>query len=160
SGLLLVMLLQQVLTMPADQNIKIINGGSLQPRPDMSFDFGPVVGDMLNAHFLPAGNWYNSGTYSLAVGGFTYVIRRVHYFDDNPRQAEIMSIACYLRGMIYLHHAEGIGRHALAKADFELAIKWNPRSYTAYLELSRVYSQLDFNGPAIQVLEYLLELKP
>src|SRR5215831_4744228 len=134
--MVMLLLLQTILSMPLDQNIKIINGGPLRPRVDMSFDFGPVVGDMLNAHFLPAVNWYNSGSYVPAEFDFTYVIRRVSYFNGNPRQAEIMSIACYLRGMIYLYHAEGVGRYALAKADFEQAIKWNPRNYPAYLELS------------------------
>ena len=71
-----------------------------------------------------------------------------------------MSIAHYLRGMIYFYHAKGLGRHALAKSDFEHAIKWNNRNYTAYIELSRVYSELGFNAPATTVLERLLELKP
>jgi tetratricopeptide (TPR) repeat protein len=158
--MLIVLLLQTALSMPLDQNIKIIDGGPYRPRVDMSFDFGPVVGDMLNQHFLPAVNWYNGGTYTAAFGDFNYVITRVHYMDGNPRQAEIMSVALYLRGMIYLHHAEGIGRHAYAKADFEQAIKWNPQNYTAYLELSRVYSELGFNAPASTVLQRLLDMKP
>jgi tetratricopeptide (TPR) repeat protein len=160
SQMVMLLLLQTILSMPADKNIKIINGGPLRPSLDMSFDFGPVVGDMLNAHFLPAVNWYNGGSYSLAINDFNYVIKRVHYFDSNPRQAEIMSVALYLRGMIYLYHAEGVGRHANAKADFEEAIKWNPQNYIAYLELSRVYSQLEFTGPATTILQRLLDLKP
>jgi tetratricopeptide (TPR) repeat protein len=126
----------------------------------MGFDFGPVVGDMMNAHFVPAVNWYDSGSYSMALADFNYVIPRAEYLQENPRQGEIMSVAHYMRGMIYLYHAEGFGRHELAKSDFEQAIKWNPKDYPAYLELSRVYSQLGLTAPATSILQRLIELKP
>jgi hypothetical protein len=126
----------------------------------MTFDSGPVVGEMLNAHFFPAVNWYNGGTYSLAASDFTYCIRRAEYLNGNPRQAEFVSMAYYLRGMIYFYHAKGVGSKALAKADFEQAIKWNGRNYTAYIELSRLYAELGFSAQATSVLERLLELKP
>ena len=126
----------------------------------MTFDFGPLIGDTLNFHLVPAVNWYNAGSYSASIADFTYVIQRPHYLNGNPRQPEFMSIAHYLRGMIYFYHAKGIGRHALAKSDFESAIKWNPRNYTAYIELSRVYSDLGFTSQATSVLKQLLDLKP
>ena len=49
--------------------------------------------------------------------------------------------------MIYLYHAKGVGRHAVAKSDFEDAIKWNPGNHMAYVDCP-VYSDLGFKDQA------------
>src|SRR5262249_8203212 len=140
--------------------IHIIDGGKPRAYDRTTFDAGPAAGDHLNGHFFPAVIAYNTGRYAIAAEDFTYCIRRPQMIADNPRQGEFMSISYYLLGMIYLHHADGVGRHALAKSDFEMAIKWNPQNHMAYLELSRVYSDLGFTKEAMAVINRLLELKP
>lgn len=159
-GLFLALLQGAIPGLPDSNKITVIDGGPYRPYNATEFDAGPVIGDMLNAHFFPAVNAYNTGRYRLAMVDFTYVTRRGSYLDGNPRQGEFLSTAYYLRGMIYLYHTEGLGRHALAKADFENAIKWNPSNQVAYVELSRVYSDLGFTEQAILILNHLLELKP
>src|SRR5205085_2006015 len=121
--------------------------------PMTDIDGGPVIGAMLNVHFFPGIKDYDSGNYNAAHEQMSYVIKRPSYLEANPRQAEYMSVAHYLRGMIYVYHAEGLGRYSLAKADFEQSIKWNANNYVAYLELSRVYSALGLKGPAAAVLD-------
>ena len=141
-------------------SIGIIDTGPGMVYTETDYDAGPAVGNMLNAHYFPGINFFNGGRYSSARGELSYVIQRPHYLEGNPKRAEYMSTALYLRGMIYLHHADGIGKHDLAKTDFEAAIKWNPNNHLAYLELSRVYSDLGFAAPAFRILDHLLKLKP
>jgi tetratricopeptide (TPR) repeat protein len=141
-------------------SITIIDTGPPMVSTPTEYDAGPAVGDMLNAHYFPGINLFNAGRYNYARGELTYVIQRPHYLEGNPKRAEYVSTALYLRGMIYLYHAEGIGKHDLAKADFEAAIKWNPNNHLAYLELSRVYSDLGFATPALKIIDHLLKLKP
>ena len=144
----------------AERQVRIIEGGKPRPYDATHFQAGPAQGDILNGHFFPSVIAYNTGRYNYAAGDFTFFIVRPYALEGNPRKAEFMSIAHYLRGMIYLYHAEGVGRHAIAKADFEAAIKWNPQNYMAYLELSRVFSDLGFTKQATAVIQHLLELKP
>jgi tetratricopeptide (TPR) repeat protein len=143
-----------------DSGIEIINTGPYKPFEPTNIEAGPVVGMMLNYHYFPGINDYNGGRYKEAEGQFTYVIQRANYLEANPRRPEFMSTAHYLRGMIYLYHAKGLGRHTQAKADFEAALKWNPLNYVVYLELSRLYSSLGFRDPAESMIRHLLELKP
>jgi tetratricopeptide (TPR) repeat protein len=140
--------------------IMINNTGKPVPLRPTFFDAGPEVGRVLNNHYFPAINLYNAGRYSDAEANLTYLIDRPDYINGNPRKPEFMSTACYLRGMIYLYHASGLGRHALARTDFEAAVKWNRNNYLAYVELSRVYSALGFKQHAATVLEQLLQQGP
>ena len=142
--------------------IKILNGkGSTLPdRNSLEFDAGPVVGNMLNAHYFPAIRSYGAGRYDYAEADMTFVINHPNALDGNPRREEFYSTAHYTRGMIYLYHASGYGCHTLAKADFEAAIQWNPKMFVAYLELSHVYSELGLKDPAVSVLRRLLALNP
>jgi tetratricopeptide (TPR) repeat protein len=71
-----------------------------------------------------------------------------------------MSTANYLLGMIYMYHAEGLGRRSLARGYFEKAIEWNAKNYVAYLELARVFAELRFSNQASEVLQRLLKLDP
>jgi tetratricopeptide (TPR) repeat protein len=93
--------------------------------------------------------------YNYSLIQMDYVLSAQAYLDMNPRRAEYISTAYYLRGMIFLYHAEGLGRHEFAKEDFEAAIKVNPNNYAAFLELSRVYSSLNLKEPAIAILRSL-----
>ncbi len=140
--------------------VTIVDGGPYRQYPATSFNAGPVIGDILNAHLFPAVAAYNGGRYRAAMPDLTYVIQRPDYVAPNPRQAEFMSTAYYLRGMIYFYHATGIGRHSLAKSDFESAIKWNSRNHIAYIELSRVYSELGYTTHAASIIDQLFKLKP
>jgi len=148
--------------LPDADNIVVVNEGRPRTSAVMpsQFDAGTSIGDILNNHFFPAVIEYNTGRYSVASQELTFFVRRPATLDANPRKAEFMSIAYYLRGMIYLYHARGVGRHELAKVDFESAVHWNPSNYIAYVELSRVYSDLGFTNEAVIVLKHLLELKP
>ncbi len=146
--------------LPDATKISIINGGKPAAILRTGFDAGPAPGDILNGHFFPAVIAYNTGQYTTAVAESTFLIERANYLSANTRQAEFMSIAHYLRGMIYLYHANGVGRHDSARADFQAAIRWNPTNYMAHLELSRVYSDLGFTKEATSVLNRLLALKP
>jgi tetratricopeptide (TPR) repeat protein len=138
----------------------IVNGVSRPSHGQTNVDAGESEGNMLNVHYFPGLLDYGATLYGSAESQMSYVIDRPHYLKNNPRRAEFMGMAHYIRGVIYLYHADGVGRYALAKADFESAIKWNPRNYVAYLELSRVYSQLEMKDTAVSVLRLLLDLKP
>jgi tetratricopeptide (TPR) repeat protein len=143
--------------------IKIINTGApvlTGPDAKTHFDAGPSVGDMLNYHYFPSIKYYAAGRYVEAAFDFTYVIDRPHYMEGNLKRDEYLSTAYYLRGMVYVYHATGVGRRALAQQDFEAAIKHNPNNHLAYLELSRVYSSLGFKDEATSVLRRLLESVP
>jgi tetratricopeptide (TPR) repeat protein len=140
--------------------ITIIDAGKpVNIRPTF-FEAGPEVGRVLNNHYFPAISFYNAGRYTDAEGNLTYLLDRPDYINGNPRKPEFMSAAFYLRGMIYLYHASGIGRHGLARNDFEAAINWNPGNHPAHLELSRIYSKLGFNTQAVRVLKQLLDMSP
>jgi tetratricopeptide (TPR) repeat protein len=146
--------------LPDANTVTIIDGGKFRPYNKTGFDAGPAAGDGLNGHFFPGIIGYNTGRYTYAATEFGYVIRNHWFLNENPRKSEFLSITYYLRGMIYLYHAKGVGRHQLAKADFEAAVNWNPANYNAYLELSRVFSDLGFTSEAATVVQHLLELKP
>src|SRR5688572_12649766 len=75
--------------------IQIINTGEYTPYMMTVFDAGPVVGNMLNAHYFPGINLYNGGRYLEAEEQFTYVLDRPHYLEANPRQAHFLSTAHY-----------------------------------------------------------------
>src|SRR5215831_9765844 len=157
----------------------LFGGGPLQDTPDIdrsritiidtgkpvtfewtNINAGPAVGNMLNVHFYPGMNYYNAARYVPAEGEFTYVVSNSWALDANPRRAEYLSTAHYLRGMIYFYHAIGPGRYSLARADFQASIKWNPNNHMSYIELSRVYSSLGFRDQAISILQNLLALGP
>jgi tetratricopeptide (TPR) repeat protein len=160
-------ILTALLLMTAIQNhgrirtgITIINTGKDSVGGRTFYDVGPEVGAILNNHYFPAINQFNAGRYVDAEDNLTYLVERPFYTDGNPRQAQFLSTAHYLRGIIYFYHASGVGRQSLAKGDFEAAIKWNPNNHLAYLELSRVYSSLQIRDYAISIIERLLELEP
>jgi tetratricopeptide (TPR) repeat protein len=115
---------------------------------------------MLGNHFFKGIDDYNAGRYAYAQPEFAYVIARPSYLDGNLRQNEYMSTTYFLAGMIYMHHAEGLGRRNLAREHFEKAIQWNPGNYVAYIELARVFAELRFTKHAIAIIQILLELKP
>lgn len=140
--------------------ITIQNANSGEAAPNTNFEAGFSVGDMLNFHFFPGLQDYSTGMYSYAEAQMTYVINRPYYLEGNPRAAEFLSTAHYVRGMIFFYHAKGLTTKDLARADFEAAIRWNPRNFVAYQELSRVYSEFDFREQAVAVLNRLLALKP
>lgn len=135
--------------------IKIINTGPPAPYVVTKVDGGPSMGDILNNHYFPGVNQYNAGQYIRAEAEFTYVIDRPSYLDPNPNKQAFLSTSRYLRGMIYLYHATGLGRHALARTDLEASIEHNPNNHLAYLELSRIYSTLGFTEQAKMLLEQL-----
>src|SRR5437660_7424038 len=108
--LILISVLVQILTPEERSRIEIIGADKYLPYVETHFDGGPVQGNMLNAHYFPGINLYNGGRYTRAEQEFSYVILRPQYLVGNTRRDEYMSISCYLRGMIYLYHADGFGR--------------------------------------------------
>jgi len=149
-----------VSALPDASPVKVIDGGKPREYKPTAFNAGPAAGGALNGHFFPSVIAYNTGRYGYALTDLTFLINNNRVIDDNPRKPEFMSVSHYLRGMIYLYHAQGVGRHELAKADFEAAIQWNPTNYVAYLELSRVYSDLGLYKEATSIVQHVLELKP
>jgi tetratricopeptide (TPR) repeat protein len=146
---------------PTDRaGIIIINGAIRGAAAQTRFEAGFEQGGILNAHYFPGLQDYANGMYSIAESQMSYLIERPSYLSGNPRAGQFLSTAHYTRGMIYFYHAEGIGRHRLAIADFEAAIRWNHGNWMAYLELSRVYSELGRKDAAIEVLGALLEQMP
>src|SRR5262249_30765141 len=133
---------------------------SLRTAGAIFVDDGPQVGNILNAHYAPGLRSYQAGRYTDAIQQFTYVIDRPSYLDRHPNQAQYLSTAHYLRGIIFLYHAEGVGRLTLAQQDFEVAIQWNAGNYLPYLELARVYVTAGFKEEATPVLQHLIDLKP
>ena len=152
----------QVLSPIERMGITIVNGPSrnVPQAGPTDFDAGPMVASILNVHYFPGLLDYGNGRYDYAETQLSYVINRPQYIEQNPRQGEILSTAHYTRGMIYFYHASGVGRHRLARADFEAAIQWNPRNLVAYLELSRVFSELGLKEPAVSTIHRLLDFKP
>ena len=132
----------------------------LPTGPPVFVDNGPQVGEILRAHYAPGLQDYQAGRYREGFSEFTYVIDRPSYLNGHPSQAQYLSTAYYLRGMIFRYHAEGVGRLTLAQGDFEAAIQWNPENYLAYLELARLFVITGFKEQAASVLKYVIELKP
>lgn len=136
-------------------SIRVIDTGTAAATLMTNIDGGPVVGEMLNAHFFPGVKDFNQGRYGFALGQFDYVLNRPNYLNGNPRQAEYISTAYYLRGMIFRYHADGLGRFTFAREDFEAAIKANDNNHFAHLELSRLYATLGLMEPALAILHNL-----
>jgi hypothetical protein len=124
-----------------------------------NYDAGPCTGGILNVHFYPGLQDYMKGNNAYAKQQMDYFLARPDYTSINPRQGQYLSLAYYIRGMIYQYHASGIGRQALAAADFKNSIQTDPKNYLAYLELARVYTSLDRKKEAINTLESVLKLK-
>lgn len=125
-----------------------------------NIDAGPETGGILNAHYFPGLIDFQRGNYTGAKGQMDYFLARPQYTQMNPRQREFFSHGHYIRGMIYLYHASGRGRFILAEKDFEQSIRWNPKNYASYLQLSRVLSTVEMKEQAINVLINLLHTDP
>lgn len=121
---------------------------------------GPCVGDIINVHFYPGLLDYLDGSYDYAVGQLDYFIDRPQYTEMNPKQNKYMSIAHFIRGSIFLNHANGIGRYQLAIHDFEASIHWDPHNYQSYLKLAAAYQKITITESAIKTLKSLLSLHP
>ncbi|PYS03588.1 MAG: hypothetical protein DMG15_02155 [Acidobacteria bacterium] len=157
---ILFIFLAQELTFEERSKIEIIDDDRLVPYQETYFEAGPVTGNILNAHYFPGINLYNSGRYTRAEQEFNYVLLRPQYMSAHPRQNEFMSMSYYLRGMIYFYHARGVGHYTAAKDDFEAALKWNPQSHIVYIELARLYAVLGFREQAVSLLRHLLQSTP
>jgi tetratricopeptide (TPR) repeat protein len=141
--------------------ISISNEGEYIPFEVTRYtNLGPMVGDILNAHYFPGLKFYEAARYRDAYDQLTYVIDRPTYIDGNPNQILYLTTAYYLRGMIFLYHSSGAGRLTLARQDFETAIQLNDKNYLAYMELARVFSNGGYKDEATQVLRHLIELQP
>jgi tetratricopeptide (TPR) repeat protein len=140
--------------------IRIIDTGNGMGSGMTNVDGGPDVGSILNAHYFPALEDYRKGNFRSAISQMDYFLARPQYTSGNPKQREYLSLGSYIRGMIYLYHAVGRGRHNMARLDFEKAISLNPDNHFAYLELANVYAFLELKQPAINTIEKLLALNP
>jgi len=157
---IVVIFLTQELTFEERNKIEIIDDDKLVPYQETYFDAGPVTGNILNAHYFPGINLYNSGRYTRAEQECSYVLLRPQYTSAHPKQNEFMSVSYYLRGMIYFYHARGVGHYTAAKDDFEAALKWNPQNHIVYIELARLYASLGFQEQALSLLRHVLQLMP
>jgi hypothetical protein len=150
----------------AQDPIVIHNKGENIPPKTTTFDMGPTdpsaqvnVGNILNVHYFLGINLYAQANYRYAKNEMDYVIARPSYFEKNPRQAQILSTAHFIRGSIYFRHASGLERLSLAKSDFEESIKWNSENHLARLELARLLATLGQKPDAISMLTELLTAK-
>ncbi len=147
--------------------IVIRNEGRVIPYRRANTPAGPTdpasavnVGDILNLHYYPGLKFYVAGNYASAKNEMDYVIARPHYIEKNPRRDQLLSIAYYVRGMIYSHHASGMGRYARALADFQEAVKLNVGNHLARLELAKMLTAAGQTDEAVSRLNELLEEKP
>jgi tetratricopeptide (TPR) repeat protein len=124
------------------------------------FPAGPSTGDILNWHFFPGLEDFKNGNYGYALKQMDYFLERPHYTSGNPKQSEFISTAYFIRGSIYLDHAEGIGRLGKALNDFKAALNWQDDNYSAMIGLARVYIASDRDDDAKNVLELLLSKDP
>lgn len=149
-------------TVPQADRVKIRIIDAEKPSPFImtGMNAGPSVGNMLGNHFFPGVDYYNAGRYMYAQIELAYVLERPAYLDGNPRRNDFMSVAHYLTGMIYMYHADGLGRRNVAAEHFDQAIEWNPDNYIAYLELARVYAELRLTKQASAIVQRLLDSNP
>lgn len=133
---------------------------SKTPQGYTKFNTGPSVGNILNAHYFPGVLAYTRGDYGATLAELDYCLNRPEYIKVNPRGSQYLSAGHYMRGMIYLYHASGDGRHTKAKDDFEKSIQWDQSNYYAYLELARVHAALGSPAQAVAILQQLLASKP
>ena len=140
--------------------IRIIDAEKPSPYIVTRVDAGPSVGNMLGNHFFPGIDHYNAGRYMYAQIELTYVLERPAYLDGNRHRNDFMSVAHYLSGMIYMYHADGLGRRNVAAEHFDQAIEWNPDNHIAYLELARVYAELRLTKQASAIVQRLLDSNP
>jgi hypothetical protein len=136
-------------------------------KQDTKYDAGSTdvaasinVGNILNLHYYPALDLYRKMNFANAKRELDYFLERPDYTKNNPKQREYFSTAHYLRGLIYLDHATGLGRLSRAKSDFEDCLRWDPGFYSAYLGLARVWKEVGDEPAARAVLEYLIGLGP
>lgn len=143
-------------------NIDIFNdsGNWVISKGMTKFDAGPDTGSILNAHYFPGLLDYTRGNYRGTLIEMDYCIARPQYIEVNPRGSQYLSVAHYIRGIIYVYHASGDGRFAKAKYDFEQAIQRDQSNYYAYLELARVHTVLGSKERAAAVFQQLLKLNP
>jgi hypothetical protein len=88
------------------EKIVFINSSTdTTPIDYTNIDAGPVVGNMLNAHYFPGLIAFNRGSYGEAHAQFSFVVQRAFALDANARQAEFMSTAYYLRRSGDYHHS-------------------------------------------------------
>lgn len=127
---------------------------------DTDFESGPVTGNILNIHFFPGLLDYMNGNYRSAWNQMNYMIKNSIFYRQHPRYGEILSYAHYIRGMIYLYHAQGAKRFVRGRLDFERAIHNNPNHYQSYVELSRLLVLVELKDQARHVLQRLLAKNP
>ena len=147
--------------------IVVSNEGKYIPYERTSYPEGPTdpasgvnVGDILNAHYYPGLKFYVHANYKYAKNEMDYFLERPQYIEKHPRRAQFLSIGHYIRGMILYHHASGMGRYALARRDFEEAIRWNAANHLAQLELAKMMAAAGQKDEAISTLNRLLGEKP
>lgn len=124
------------------------------------FDAGPCAGDILNIHYFPGIVNYAKGHHSSAIEEMDYVIFHPSYTRMNPRHAELMSYAYYIRGKILVYHASGPKRLLRAKQDFEDSIQYNARNYASYLELGSLLAANGMPEQSRTILQRLLDVQP
>ena len=159
-AILMVFLSSQATAFSQGNQIMIPNRGVGIGTSTTNIAAGPDVGSILNAHFFPGIQDYLMGNYGYAMAQMDYFLARPQFSQMNPNQNQYFSIGHYLRGMIYLYHAEGIGRHERAKQEFEAAIRRNSKNCFAYLELAHVYSFLGLKPAAVELLTEFLQTNP
>jgi tetratricopeptide (TPR) repeat protein len=135
-------------------------GDGTGATPRTRIEAGPSVGDILNNHFFPGLEDFRRGNYRYALEQMNYFVERPQYTSNNPKQSEFMSTAYYVRGSIYLDHADGTGRLALALKDFHAALRWQPENDPALFAIARVFLTMDRRAEAIKALELLLSKNP
>jgi tetratricopeptide (TPR) repeat protein len=151
---------QETVTPTDRARITITNSEPANAYLITRFDAGPSVGSMLENHFFPGIDYYNNGKYQYAQQELDYVIRRPENLIENVRRNNFLSVSHYLLGMIYMYHANGLGRRNVAREHFIKAIEYQPNNHIAHLELARVYAELRLTKQASEIIQQLLELKP
>jgi tetratricopeptide (TPR) repeat protein len=127
--------------------------------PPAHYETGPTWGNILNNHFFPGMQNFATGQFAYAKAELDYFLARPEYTAMNPQQGKFMSLGHYIRGMIYLYHASGVGRHARAIQDFRSAIEWDAQNYLSRLELAHALTAVGNTREAINVLQAMLKME-
>jgi hypothetical protein len=140
--------------------------GGPVPKRETRYESGPSdlvtrvnVGNILNVQYDSALDLHRRLDFANAKLELDYFIDGHGYPGRNRRQREFFSPTNYLRGLIDLDQATGLGL-SRANPDFDDFLLWDSDSHTAYIGLERVWKEVGDEALPRAVLEYLIGLGP
>src|SRR3989442_15704202 len=113
AALLLVTALVQDASLLDRSHIEIVNNGQyIAINQVTTINGGPVVGNMLNAHYFPGINLYNGGGYKKTQEGFPYPIPRPPHPSEKRRGPGALSTFFFLPAIFFAYQSQGVGQQS------------------------------------------------